>query len=134
MKLSPEEIKKWNDAVSTLTAICNHHCTEKGCCEGCPFDALRFHDASGERSWCPIGAAVLYEGAHRVRIEDFIQTELCPELHPAERREVVVSCKNCQNRQDDGMCTIRQFRPLYPGHKLCDQWEPRADILKGNQI
>ena len=130
MNLTPEEIKKWNDAISVLTAICNHHCTEKGCCGGCPFDALRFRDASGQRSWCPINSAVLYEGDFKVRIGDFIQNELSNALFPAEIRQFVASCKNCEKLQKDGFCPRMGLRLLHPDHRICKGWTPRSDLMK----
>ena len=65
MKLSPEEIKQWNDAVSKLTATCNKHCTDECQCEDCPFDYMRFGEY-GEPEFCGIRAGVLYRGEHTV--------------------------------------------------------------------
>ena len=130
MKLTPEEIKQWNDAVSAITAICNKHCTEEQQCEDCPFDSMRFGEY-GEPEYCAVRAGVLYKGEYELSPDDYLRNlrEGC--LRSYEKEVVIKSCKTCFWRnKDTNYCPELRLYVANPEIRMCTRWAPRQDIFE----
>lgn len=133
MKLTPEEIKQWNDAINQLTAICNKHCTEENQCKGCPFNSMRFGEY-GEPEYCAIRAGVLYKGEHELSPGDYLRNlrEGC--LRPYEKEVVIKSCKTCHWRnRDTNYCPELRLHVVNFEIRMCTRWAPRHDIFEMGQ-
>lgn len=133
MKLTPEEIKQWNDAVSQLTAICNKHCTEEEQCKNCPFNSMRFGEY-GEPEYCAIRAGVLYTGERKVTPSDYLRNLKEKRLRSREMLAIVKSCITCHWRnKETNFCPELGMHIMAPDTKLCDQWKPRVDLFEMEQ-
>ena len=129
MKLTPEEIKQWNAAVGSITAICNKHCTEEQQCKDCPFNSMRFGEY-GEPEFCGIRAGVLYRGEYMVSPEDYLKNLKESKLKPYDKLAIIRNCKTCHWRnKDTGFCPELGFCIMNPEIRKCDSWKPRSDIF-----
>ena len=133
MKLTPEEIKQWNDAVSTITAICNKHCTEEEQCKDCPFNSMRFGEY-GEPEYCGIRAGVLYTGEHKVTPSDYLRNMKEKRLRPRKLLAVAKNCITCYwLNKESNFCPELRIHIMLPDAKMCDQWKPRVDLFEMEQ-
>ena len=129
MKLTPEEIKRWNEAVNTLTGICNNHCTEEKQCEDCPFDSMRFGNY-GEPEYCGIRTGVLHRGASEISPEDYLKNLKEKRLRACEKWCLVKNCLSCYWRnKDTNFCPELMLHVQAPESRMCDKWKPRVDLF-----
>ena len=133
MKLTPEEIKQWNAAVGSITAICNKHCTEEQQCKDCPFNSMRFGEY-GEPEYCAIRAGVLYKGEHELSPSDFLKNLKEERLRPYEKTTVIKSCKTCRWRNEEtNYCPELGLHVANPEIRMCNRWDPRHDLFEKEQ-